>query len=55
MVNRAGGQTAQALQRQMHGTIERVTSKVFLLSPSTVEVTPAEKVRSSDRGLFNPS
>lgn len=39
----------------LHGTIERVTSKVFLLSPATVEVTPAEKVRSPERGLFNQS
>lgn len=36
----------------LHGTIERVTSKVFLLSPATVEVTPAEKVRGPERGLF---
>jgi cell division inhibitor SepF len=39
----------------LHGTIERVTSKVFLLSPATVEVTTAEKVRSPERGLFNQS
>jgi cell division inhibitor SepF len=39
----------------LHGTIERVTSKVFLLSPSSVEVTPAEKVRAPERGLFNQS
>jgi cell division inhibitor SepF len=39
----------------LHGTIERVTSKVFLLSPATVEVTPAEKVPSPERGLFNQS
>jgi len=39
----------------LHGSIERVTSKVFLLSPATVEVTPAEKVRAPERGLFNQS
>ncbi|MFN0284393.1 MAG: cell division protein SepF [Kineosporiaceae bacterium] len=39
----------------LHGTIERVTSKVFLLSPASVEVTPAEKVRAPERGLFNQS
>ncbi len=39
----------------LHGTIERVTAKVFLLSPASVEVTPAEKVRSPERGLFNQS
>jgi cell division inhibitor SepF len=39
----------------LHGTIERVTSKVFLLSPSTVEVATAEKVRVPERGFFNQS
>jgi cell division inhibitor SepF len=39
----------------LRGTIERVTSKVFLLSPASVEVTPAEKVRAPERGLFNQS
>jgi cell division inhibitor SepF len=39
----------------LHGTIERVTSKVFLLSPSDVEVAPAEKVRVPERGFFNQS
>jgi len=39
----------------LHGTIERVTSKVFLLSPSDVEVAPAEKVRIPERGFFNQS
>ncbi len=38
----------------LHGTIERVTSKVFLLSPASVEVTPADKIRNgTDRDLFN--
>ncbi|WP_088288955.1 cell division protein SepF [Kineosporia sp. A_224] len=37
----------------LHGTIERVTSKVFLLSPASVEVTPADKIRNgTDRDLF---
>lgn len=39
----------------LHGTIERVTSKVFLLSPADVEVAPAEKVRVPERGFFNQS
>ncbi len=39
----------------LHGTIERVTSKVFLLSPSDVEVAPAEKVRVPEKGFFNQS
>lgn len=39
----------------LHGTIERVTSKVFLLSPASVEVTPAEKIRGGgpDRVLYD--
>ena len=39
----------------LHGSIERVTSKVFLLSPSDVEVSPAEKVRVPERAFFNQS
>ncbi len=40
----------------LHGSIERVTSKVFLLSPAYVEVAPAEKPRSvPERGFFNQS
>jgi len=40
----------------LHGSIERVTSKVFLLSPANVEVAPAEKPRSvPERGFFNQS
>jgi cell division inhibitor SepF len=40
----------------LHGTIERVTSKVFLLSPAHVEVSAEEGVPApSPRGLFNQS
>jgi cell division inhibitor SepF len=40
----------------LHGSIERVTSKVFLLSPSHVEVSAEEGAPSaSTRGLFNQS
>ena len=39
----------------LHGAIERVTNKVFLLSPADVEVAPAEKVRVPERGFFNQS
>jgi cell division inhibitor SepF len=39
----------------LHGAIERVTSKVFLLSPANVEVAPAEKVRVPERTFFNQS
>jgi cell division inhibitor SepF len=37
----------------LQGTIERVTSKVFLLSPANVEVASADKVRTPDPGFFN--
>jgi cell division inhibitor SepF len=41
----------------LHGTIERVTSKVFLLSPSHVEVSADEPEAPavSTRGFFNQS
>jgi cell division inhibitor SepF len=41
----------------LHGSIERVTSKVFLLSPAHVEVTPSEvePPKAASRGFFNQS
>jgi len=40
----------------LHGTIERVTSKVFLLSPAGVEVaTSGTDAGRAGRGLFNQS
>jgi cell division inhibitor SepF len=41
----------------LHGTIERVTSKVFLLSPSHVEIAADEPETPSTatRGFFNQS
>ncbi len=40
----------------LHGTIERVTAKVFLLSPSGVEVsTSGQEAARTQRGLFNQS
>jgi cell division inhibitor SepF len=39
----------------LHGAIEKVTAKVFLLSPANVEVSPAEKARVPERGFFNQS
>ena len=39
----------------LHGSIERVTSKVFLLSPADIEVATAEKVRTPERTFFNQS
>jgi cell division inhibitor SepF len=37
------------------GTIERVTSKVFLLSPPNVTVAAEDKVRIAQGGFFNQS
>jgi cell division inhibitor SepF len=39
----------------LHGAIERVTSKVFLLSPAHVEVTAEEKEPVATPGFFNQS
>ena len=40
----------------LHGTIERVTSKVFLLSPAHVEVAAEEsEAPQTARGFFNQS
>jgi cell division inhibitor SepF len=38
-----------------HGTIERVTQKVFLLSPANVDVTAEDKARIAEGGFFNQS
>jgi cell division inhibitor SepF len=39
----------------LHGRIERVTNKVFLLSPEHVEVTAEDKARIAEGGFFNQS
>jgi cell division inhibitor SepF len=39
----------------LHGAIERVTSKVFLLSPAHVEITAEEKEPVASPGFFNQS
>jgi cell division inhibitor SepF len=39
----------------LRGSIERVTNKVFLLSPANVEVTAEDKARIVERGFFNQS
>ncbi|MEP7025774.1 MAG: cell division protein SepF [Actinomycetota bacterium] len=39
----------------LHGSIERVTNKVFLLSPANVEVAAEDKARIVERGFFNQS
>ena len=39
----------------LHGAIEKVTGKVFLLSPAHVEVAPADKPHVPERTFFNQS
>jgi cell division inhibitor SepF len=39
----------------LHGTIERVTNKVFLLSPANVTVTAEDKARMAETSFFNQS
>ena len=39
----------------LHGGIERVTTKVFLLTPSNVEVTESDKRRIREGGFYNQS
>lgn len=39
----------------LRGNIERVTNKVFLLSPANVEVTAEDKARIAEGGFFNQS
>jgi len=46
---------AAGLSFGLHGRIERVTNKVFLLSPANVEVTAEDKARIAEGGFFNQS
>ena len=39
----------------LRGSIERITAKVFLLSPEHVEVTAEDKARIAESGFFNQS
>jgi len=39
----------------LHGSIDRVTNKVFLLSPANVQVTAEDKARIAERDFFNQS
>jgi cell division inhibitor SepF len=39
----------------LRGSIERVTNKVFLLSPANVQVTAEDKARIAERNFFNQS
>ena len=46
---------AAGLSFGLHGRIERVTNKVFLLSPEHVDVTAEDKARIAEGGFFNQS
>jgi cell division inhibitor SepF len=46
---------AAGLTFGLHGSIERVTPKVFLLSPNNVTVTAADKQRIAEGGFYNQS
>ena len=46
---------AAGLVFAVRGTIERVTNKVFLLSPEHVEVTAEDKALIAEGGFFNQS
>jgi len=46
---------AAGLTFGLHGSIERVTPKVFLLSPNNVSVTAAERARIAEGGFYNQS
>lgn len=39
----------------LRGSIERVTAKVFLLSPANVQITAEDKQRIAEGGFFNQS
>jgi len=39
----------------LHGSIERVTNKVFLLTPANVEITAEDKSMIAEGGFFNQS
>jgi cell division inhibitor SepF len=46
---------AAGLSFGLRGSIERVTAKVFLLSPQDVDVTAEDKARIREGGFFNQS
>jgi cell division inhibitor SepF len=46
---------AAGLTFGLHGRIERVTNKVFLLSPANVSVTAQDRQRMVETGVFNQS
>lgn len=46
---------AAGLVFAVHGSINRVTAKVFLLSPESIEVTDEDKARIAAGGFYNQS
>ena len=46
---------AAGLVFAVHGSINRVTAKVFLLSPENISVTDEDKQRIAAGGFFNQS
>jgi cell division inhibitor SepF len=46
---------AAGLTFGLHGRLERVTAKVFLLSPHNVTVTAQDRARIAEAGFFNQS
>ena len=46
---------AAGLVFAVHGTIERITNKVFLLTPPNVAVAAEDKARIAEGGFFNQS
>jgi cell division inhibitor SepF len=46
---------AAGLVFAMHGSIERITNKVFLLSPSNVDVGDEARAQIAKDGFFNQS
>ena len=46
---------AAGLAFGLRGTIERVTNRVFLLSPANVQVTVEDKAKIAEGGFFNQS
>jgi cell division inhibitor SepF len=46
---------AAGLAFGLRGTMERVTNRVFLLSPANVQVTAEDKARIAEGGFFNQS
>jgi cell division inhibitor SepF len=46
---------AAGLAFGLRGTIERVTNRVFLLSPANVQVTAEDKLKIAEGGFFNQS